>query len=156
MDGESNTRLAAETWESLFRAQVTLMRRFEAAGDFSPLPAREYDVLFTLARAPGHRMRLRDLNESMLLSQPSMSRMAERLEQRGLVARCKSDDDARGLVVSLTDKGLALQKQVGRQHVRSISRELGKALSDDEMRTLHELTIKLRRVCQGSVGRSAP
>ncbi|MHB1063650.1 MAG: MarR family winged helix-turn-helix transcriptional regulator [Georgenia sp.] len=120
------------------------MRRFEGDGDFAPLRSREYDVLFTLSRAQEHRLRLRDLNEQVFMSQPSLSRMVERLEQRGLVRRTPAPDDARGTVVTLTADGLALQRQVGRQHVRSIARYVGGALDDDELRTLTELTAKLR------------
>ncbi len=138
------TRLAAEAWESLFRTQVALMRRFESDGDFAPLRPREYDVLFTLSLAGDRRLRLRDLNDQVFMSQPSLSRMVDRLERRGLVVREPAPDDARGVLVSLTDPGLALQRQVGRQHVRSIARYVGGALDEDELRTLTELTSKLR------------
>ncbi|GAA4432523.1 hypothetical protein GCM10023169_38340 [Georgenia halophila] len=140
-----SARLAAEAWESLFRAQVTLMRRFEENDDFAPLRAREYDVLFTLSRAKGGRLRLRELNEKILISQPSMSRMVERLEQRGLVRRERADDDARGVVVSLTEDGAELQRAIGRRHVRSIRQHVGGALTQEELRTLMHLTTKLRR-----------
>jgi DNA-binding MarR family transcriptional regulator len=140
----AGARLAAEAWESLFRTQVALMRRFEDDGDFAPLRPREYDVLFTLSRAEGRRLRLRDLNDQVFMSQPSLSRMVDRLERRGLVGREPAPDDARGIVVSLTEDGLALQRQVGRQHVRSIARYVGGALDEDELRTLTELTSKLR------------
>ncbi|MFD1505331.1 MarR family winged helix-turn-helix transcriptional regulator [Georgenia yuyongxinii] len=140
----SSTRAAADAWESLFRAQVVLMRRFEGGGDFAPLRPREYDVLFTLSLAVAHSLRLRDLNEQVFMSQPSLSRMVERLEVRGLVSRAPAPDDARGLVVTLTTEGLALQRRVGRQHVRSIARYVGGALDEEELRTLAELTRKLR------------
>src|SRR5699024_11951859 len=82
-----SARTAATAWESLLRAQVHLMRQFEAAKDFAPLSAREYDVLFTLSgEGP---MRLRDLNEHVLLTQPSLSRMVERMDKAGLVSRCE-------------------------------------------------------------------
>ncbi|WP_448072390.1 MarR family winged helix-turn-helix transcriptional regulator [Georgenia yuyongxinii] len=139
-----STRAAAEAWESLFRAQVSLMRRFERDGDFAPLRPREYDVLFTLSLAQSQRLRLRDLNEQVFMSQPSLSRMVERLEGRGLVRRSPAPDDARGILVALAPEGLALQRQVGRQHVRSIARYVGGALDDDELRTLTELMTKLR------------
>src|SRR5699024_6130759 len=95
---------AAVAWESLFRAQVHLMRQFEAAKDFRPLSSREYDVLFTLSRS-ARPMRLRDLNAHVLLSQPSLSRMVERLAAAGWVQRTVADDDGRGVVISLTPAG---------------------------------------------------
>lgn len=141
---EVSTRAAAEAWESLFRAQSNLMRRFESNGDFAPLRAREYDVLFTLSRARGGRLRLRELNDAVFISQPSLSRMVERLEARGLVAREPALDDARGTVVVLTEEGRAMQRHIGRRHVRSIKRYVGGALTEDELATLTDLTARLR------------
>ena len=74
------TREAAQAWESLFRAQVALMRRFQQDDVWAPLTIREYDVLFTLSGCPGGAARLRDLGESSLLTQPSLSRLVERLK----------------------------------------------------------------------------
>ena len=139
-----STRLAAEAWEELFRAQVTLMRRFEAGDDFAPLTSREYDVLFQLSRGEGGAMRMRELTEFIMLTQPSLSRMVDRLSARGLVERRAAPDDGRGVVVALTEEGAALQRQIGRNHVRSIRRYVGGALDEEELRTLQRLAHKLR------------
>lgn len=139
-----STRLAAEAWEELFRAQVTLMRRFEAGDDFAPLTSREYDVLFQLSRGEGGAMRMRELTELIMLTQPSLSRMVDRLSARGLVERRAAPDDGRGVVVALTEEGAALQRQIGRNHVRSIRRYVGGALDEEELRTLQRLAHKLR------------
>ena len=136
-----SARTAATAWESLLRAQVHLMRQFEAARDFAPLSAREYDVLFTLSEGP---MRLRDLNEHVLLTQPSLSRMVERMGKAGLVSRCAAEDDGRGVLISLTEEGRELQRTIGRRHVRTITSLLEPALTEDEQIQLAELTSRLR------------
>ena len=64
----SRTERAAEAWEALFRAQVAVMRNLAADDVWDELSMREYDVLFTLGRAPGRRLRLHDLNREILLS----------------------------------------------------------------------------------------
>lgn len=139
-----DVRLAAETWESLFRAQVTLMRRFQADDIWRDLSMREYDVLFTLSRAPRGELRLRDLNEGMLIAQSSLSRMVERLEARGLVARSVPADDARGTLVRLTPEGVRRQRETGLAHVRTIAEYVGQALAPDEQEQLRELLDRLR------------
>jgi DNA-binding MarR family transcriptional regulator len=139
-----DVRLAAETWESLFRAQVTLMRRFQADDIWRDLSMREYDVLFTLSRAPQGELRLRDLNEGMLLAQSSLSRMVERLEARGLVARSVPADDARGTLVRLTPEGARRQRETGLAHVRTIAEYVGPALAPDEQEQLRDLLDRLR------------
>ncbi|MBT0994553.1 MarR family winged helix-turn-helix transcriptional regulator [Cellulomonas sp. DKR-3] len=145
MSGRSATpREAAEAWESLFRAQVALMRRFSAEDVWGELSVREYDVLFTLAGCPGGAARLRELAAQSLLTQPSLSRLVERLEARGWVRREPAPDDGRGVVVSLTDEGARLQREVGRRHVAQIHRLVGGALDADELAALRALTDKLR------------
>lgn len=146
---ESPVRLAAETWESLFRAQVAVMRRLQSGPAFKALAVNEYDVLFTLSRCPSGWLRLNELNDNVLLSQSSLSRLVERLEKRGLVERMPAPQDGRGVLLKLTDAGRDLQKQIGREHVRDISALLTPALTPSEQRELLRLTEKLRGSVSG-------
>jgi DNA-binding MarR family transcriptional regulator len=147
--GESPVRLAAETWESLFRAQVAVMRRLQSGPAFKALAVNEYDVLFTLSRCPSGWLRLNELNDNVLLSQSSLSRLVERLEKRGLVERMPAPQDGRGVLLKLTDAGRELQKQIGREHVRDISALITPALTASEQRELLRLTEKLRGSVSG-------
>jgi DNA-binding MarR family transcriptional regulator len=140
----STVRLAAETWESLFRAQVAVMRRLQSGPAFRDLAVNEYDVLFTLSRCPSGWLRLNELNDNVLLSQSSLSRLVDRLEKRGLVGRMPAPDDGRGVLLKLTEEGAALQKEIGREHVRDIAELVGPALTAAEQRELLRLTEKLR------------
>lgn len=140
----TSVRLAAEAWESLFRAQVALMRRFAEDDIWHPITMREYDVLFTLSGCRDAGLRLNELNREVLMSQPSLSRMVERLAARGLVSRQSVEADKRGTLVTLTDAGAGLQKTIGRRHVESIRKYLAPALADDELETLLRLCEKLR------------
>ncbi|WP_251150406.1 MarR family winged helix-turn-helix transcriptional regulator [Cellulosimicrobium sp. Marseille-Q4280] len=139
-----SARLAVETWESLFRTQVALVRRLQSDPVWDDLTMREYDVLFSLTKGPGDGMRLRDLNALILLSQPSLSRMVERLERRGLVDRSADPGDARGTLVRLTPLGAERQRTIGRAHARAIATYVGGALDDDELETLGALLERLR------------
>ncbi|MDM7989670.1 MarR family winged helix-turn-helix transcriptional regulator [Arthrobacter sp. zg-Y877] len=134
---------AAETWESLFRVQVGVMRRLQRDPEFRELTMREYDVLFNLTRCPGGWTRLNELNEHLLISQPSLSRMVDRLEARGLVQRRPAEQDQRGVELSLTDEGRAVQRRLGRIHVRGIQKLLAPALDSAELAQLKELTDKV-------------
>lgn len=145
----ASTREAAEAWEALFRAQVALMRRFQRDDVWDPLTIREYDVLFTLSRCHDLTARLKELGESSLLTQPSLSRMVERLEAAGLVVRGPVRGDARGVAVTLTPEGERVQREIGRRHVRSIRRLVGGALDADELAELRRLTDKLRAAQPG-------
>jgi DNA-binding MarR family transcriptional regulator len=134
---------AVDAWESLYRAQVAVLRHIRA--DFPDgVTFTEYDVLFNLARSRGRVMRIRDLNRHLLLTQPSVSRLIDRLVLRGLVRKSDDPTDARGTLVSLTDTGLALFRRVGAEHGRIIADRMLSTLSPDELRQLHRLTDKLR------------
>lgn len=141
----SNARLAVAAWESLMRTHAVLLRGFEEAGDFAPLTSREYDVLFNLSRAPGHALRMRELVSGALVSQPSMSRMVDRLATDGLVRRESDPADGRGVRVALTDAGLSLQREIGRRHVRSIDAAFA-VLDDAELAALERLCTTINPI----------
>lgn len=135
---------AVAAWEALFRAQVAVMRRLSAEFPDGEVSLGDYDVLFTLSRAPEHRLRIRDLGENLLISQPSVSRLVDRLVSRGLVAKTPDPDDGRGIIVILTDAGFAAFRRAAVRHMESIVDRVGGALEDDELRQLTELCDRLR------------
>ena len=137
-------RESSQAWESLFRTQVELLRRFRRDDVWHEVSFEEYDVLYTLASSPQRSARIRDLQERSLLTQPSLSRLVERLEAAGLVRRGPVAGDRRGVSVTLTDEGLRLQRLVGGRHARAIDRVLGEALDSDEIAALRALLDRLR------------
>ncbi|GAA4870281.1 MarR family winged helix-turn-helix transcriptional regulator [Pseudonocardia benzenivorans] len=135
---------AVEAWEALLRSQVALWRLLEADDVWEPITPREYDVLHTLGRCPDGRARIRDLHREVLLSQPSLSRLVERMAEAGLVAREPDPADGRGTVVVLTETGDRLRRRVGARHAESIRRTVGVALDEREQQALRLLCDKLR------------
>jgi DNA-binding MarR family transcriptional regulator len=136
--------LAVDAWESLLRAQVSLMKEF--ADDFrgASVSMQEYDVLYTLTGCPDGRSRLRDLADHVRLSQPGLSRLVERMEVDGLVSRRRDPQDGRGTLVALTDRGREAQRTVGRVHAASIVARVTGSLSSAEQAELARLCTKLR------------
>ncbi|MFD5599084.1 MarR family winged helix-turn-helix transcriptional regulator [Leucobacter sp. NPDC058333] len=137
-----DVRLANEAWESVMSAHSTLMQVFEAEHMWSEISMREYDVLYTLSKHD-KPIRMCDVQGGVLLSQPALSRMVDRLATRGLIAREPDPEDGRAVLLSLTADGAALQEQVGRAHAKSIARHLGAALTADEMHELRRIAGKL-------------
>jgi len=134
---------AVDAWEALYRAQVAVLRQLRAEFPDGGTSITEYDVLFNLSRQPGHALRIRDLNKHLLLTQPSVSRLLDRLAAKGLVAKSGDPDDARGTVVTLTEAGLDEFRRVGTRHSHSIASKMS-VLSAEELRQLAYLTDKLR------------
>ncbi|WP_231642132.1 MarR family winged helix-turn-helix transcriptional regulator [Nocardia sp. NRRL S-836] len=132
---------ANEAWESLMTAYAVLMKRFNAEDVWGELSMREYDVLYTLSKCDGP-LRMSELNRHVLLSQPALSRMVDRLVDRGLVDRCTDPGDRRGVRLSLTPAGRKTQQEIGRPHARSVTRALG-VLTPRELDQLAAICGKL-------------
>jgi DNA-binding MarR family transcriptional regulator len=136
---------AVSAWESLFRAQVTVMRQLNSEFPTPEISLVEYDVLFNLTRQPDRALRIRDLVEDLLITQPSVSRLVDRLAARGLITKCTDPKDARGVVVAITEEGFTLFRRVAVAHMKSISDHVGSALDEDELEQLEALCDKLRK-----------
>ncbi|HEY2523037.1 MAG TPA: MarR family transcriptional regulator [Streptosporangiaceae bacterium] len=134
--------LANEAWEQLLAAYGTLMRLYAAEDRWDEVSMREYDVLYTLSKCPAP-VRLSELNRHVLLSQPALSRLVDRLAERGLVDRCTDPADGRGVRLSLTAAGRAVQQRAGRGHARTVARAMTAGLNHDELGQLAALCRKL-------------
>lgn len=136
--------IAVAAWEALFRAQVSVMRNLNSEFPGGEISFNEYDVCFNLSTQPGRRARMRDLTGHLLLTQPSVSRLVDRLSSRGIVEKQPDPTDARGVIVALTPRGFDVYRAVAAQHAASIAAQVSAGLSDAELRTLTDLCTKLR------------
>lgn len=98
---------AADLWQGIFRVQVCLGRELDRRlEERHELSLGALQALACL-EAAGGRMRMGDLAEAVGLSRSGLTRLADRLEQGGLVARDRCCDDARGAYATLTGVGRA-------------------------------------------------
>ena len=134
-----------DAWEALLFAHASLMRDFAAEDVWEDFTMKEYDVLYTLSKCPDP-IRLGELNRHVLLSQPALSRMVDRLVERGLVSRATDPRDGRSVRLALTAEGLAVQRRIGRRHGRSVARAMRAGLTPVELRQLAEIGGKLAKV----------
>ena len=133
---------ASSTWESFLRVYSRLNREFTADGSFEDLPMREYDILYALAKA-SNSLTQSELLDRVVLSQPALSRMLKRMEDQGLIERCRHEVDGRASLFSLTERGRDVQRTVGRAHGKAIAERLYAELTDDEVADLGTLCRKL-------------
>ena len=133
---------ANDAWEALLTAHASLIRRFNAQDVWEDLTMKEYDVLYTLSKCP-EPIRLSELNQHVLLSQPALSRMVDRLAERGLVSRATDPRDGRGVRLALSEEGLAVQRRIGRRHGRSVAQAMLARLTPAELGQLEELCARL-------------
>ena len=138
-----STGAAVAAWEALFVAQSTLARRFAAAPVWHGRTMQEYDVLYQLSKPGAERLRQCDLTSLLLISQPSLSRLIDRLVKEELVERRPDPDDRRGTILSLTATGLELQRRIGAGHARDVAAAMRERLSAEQIETLRALTEQL-------------
>src|SRR5207244_8668857 len=114
-------RRGMEAWRSMLRAHATLMRQLEMDLEReTDLALADFDVLAQLALAGGE-LRMTELADRALISRSGMTRRVARLVHEGLVRRANADADARGVVVRLTETGMARLIETAPVHARGIS-----------------------------------
>jgi len=132
-----------EAWGSLLRAHASLMRRLDVDLERETgLALADFDVLAQLARAHGE-LRMTELADRVLISRSGMSRRVARLVDEGLVRREKASTDARGVVVALTNAGLARLGEAAPVHARGISKLFVAKLDDQELALLERALNKV-------------
>lgn len=142
-EGQPVPARANDAWEALLAAHASVFRELGEHRDiWADISMKEYDVLYTLSKCPVP-ISLTELNRHVLLSQPAMSRMVDRLAGRGLIAREVDARDRRGVLLSLTPEGRDLQASIGRRHARDVAAAMRGALTADEIRQLAVIGRKL-------------
>ena len=94
----------------LMRAARTLRRRFGAVlapWDLSPHQARALRVV-----SSGDGVRLSELAEALRIAPRSATEVADGLQERGLVARAPDPTDRRAVVLTVTEAGRQVQREV--------------------------------------------
>src|SRR5437868_13988025 len=136
-------RCGLRAWSSLLRAHATLIRRLDTdlKGE-TGLALADFDVLAQLAGAHGE-LRMTELADRALISRSGMSRRVARLVDEGLVRRDRAGTDGRGVVVALTEAGIARPAETAPVHARGISELFVAQLDDQELAFLERALGKV-------------
>ncbi|QIW15726.1 MarR family transcriptional regulator [Pasteurellaceae bacterium RH1A] len=112
----------------------------------------QFDVLATLRRSgPPYTLTPTALFSSMMVSSGTMSTRLKHLEADGLIERLPNPEDARSLLVKLSDKGFELIEKAVFPHVDNEARLL--ASLPQEVRQRLEADVKLLlKVVEEAVG----
>jgi DNA-binding MarR family transcriptional regulator len=131
-------------WRTFLRAHAQVLRELERELlAETGMPLGWYDVLLQLAEAPRHRLRMAELADRVLLSRSGLTRLIDRLAAEGLVRREPSPDDARGTYTVLTADGVARLRAAAPVHLAGVSRHWLAHFSDDELRELGVLLLRV-------------
>lgn len=108
-------------WRAFLRAHGSIIRRLENdLMDRHGLQLAWYDVLARLVEADGHRLRMSELADRVMLSPSGLTRLVDRMVEAGLLCREPSENDARGFYAVLTDDGYERLRAAAGTHLRGI------------------------------------
>ncbi len=136
----------ARTGAMLDGAERAFFRRF----DLSPAA---YNLMRILRghhqRGEVRGVRASEIGCQMVVRMPDVTRLVDRLEQRGLVAREADEHDRRVKFVSITPKGLKLLERIDPEIV-TLGQEVLGHLSQKDLATISALMEKARDEQQGT------
>ena len=108
-------------WRGLLQAHAQLTRALDTEMRAEHgMGVSAYEVLMFLADADGHRLRMAQIAERVLLSRSGLTRLVDRLVQLGLVTRCAAEGDGRGAYAELTSAGLEKLQAARRTHLGGV------------------------------------
>jgi DNA-binding MarR family transcriptional regulator len=136
-------RRGVDAWTTLLRAQATLIRRLDTDLERETgLALADFDVLAQLATAGGE-LRITELALRALISRSGMTRRVARLVDEGLVRRERVPGDRRGVLVALSDAGIARLAETVPVHARGISELFVAELDDEELALIERALSKV-------------
>jgi DNA-binding MarR family transcriptional regulator len=107
------------------------------------LTAQQYNALRLLRAAHPERLATLDLAGRLISRAPDITRLLDKLDNRGLIVRERLTEDRRSVGVGLTEAGLALLAELSAQVRDCHRRQLGH-LSTDDLATLKALLQRAR------------
>ena len=131
-------------WSSFLTAHAVLIQALEARSAEAGLPPLVwYDALWALERAPEQRLRISEFEQSMVISRSNITRLVDRLEQAGLVARERSEEDRRGAFAVLTAEGRKMRKRIWSVYGPAIDELFDSRLSEAQHRHIEQAMLRL-------------
>ncbi len=135
---------AIRAWARLKRAEQSAMGLIEQRLKAAKLPPLVwYDVLLEVERAGPAGLRPFELEGAMLLAQYNLSRLLSRIEEAGYIVRQHCEDDGRGQIITITDAGKAVRRNIWVVYSAAIEAAVGQHLSDEQANTLSDLLERI-------------
>ena len=133
-----------DAWIALMREQQAALLKIERAFREAGLPPHSwYDALWELDRAGDAGLRPFEIERQMLIAQSNISRLIDRLEEKGYVQRRRCESDGRGQHIVITPAGREMRKQMWPVYAEAITDAVGRHLSELDATTLAGLLARL-------------
>lgn len=104
----------------------------------------DIDVLNELKCTPDHRLQMLSLADRLGVTRGGLTRIIDRLVERGWVSRDRPEHNRREVYAVITDDGARVVDQARTVYVRLLMETLGAHLDDDALEELATSMAKLR------------
>ena len=142
--GQGSSVNDSGVWRLFFEAHGRLSRILEdELVEGRGLSFAWYDVLLHLSEAPGGRLRMSELADTLVWSRSWLTRRIDQMVEAGLVRREVDSTDRRGAFAVLTKRGRATFRKAAEQHLADIDRHFYSHLSESDLRSLRRALTKL-------------
>jgi len=107
-------------WRSWLEGAMLIEQELDAALRPFGIDLGEYEILVRLSESDNHSFRMSDLALAVSQSRSRLTHTVARMESKGWIVRHASPDDKRGVLATLTPKGLDFLTEVAPVHVQSV------------------------------------
>lgn len=108
------------------------------------LTQSQADVIILLAHESGKVFRQRDIEIALNYSNPTVTGLLNRLEQKGFIVRRVDPEDSRARIISLTNKALEIIEEIY-QSIRRTEQMLLDGFSEEEIEILQPLMSRIAK-----------
>ena len=133
---------------SLWRAGEALSRRGQDLLKASDLSSAQYNILRILRGAGEKGLACGEIGERLISRDPDITRLLDRLDSRGLIARAREIEDRRVVKTRITEEGLRLLEALDAPVQELHRRQLGR-MPRKELRQLLHLLERVRALVDG-------
>jgi MarR family transcriptional regulator, organic hydroperoxide resistance regulator len=134
----------AEAYLSLLRTSDALQTQVEAQLKEFGLTGTQYNALRILRGAGPEGLPCREIGERMITRDPDVTRLLDRLENRGFVQRMRARHDRRVIYGKITAAGLKLLREMDGP-LEKFGREMLRHVGQEKLKQLIELLELVRR-----------
>lgn len=131
-------------WPMFLKAHDALIARVEERLSDAGFPDLSwFTVLWVLERAPDQRLRMAELADAAVIPRSNLTRLVDKLEKDGLVARGRVSGDRRGANACLTEAGDEMRKNMWAVYKPAINEVFLQHLSAQETVALRDMMQRL-------------
>lgn len=135
--------LTQEAYLNLWRTYDRLKLIEDALFDEFGISAQQYNTLRLLESVYPATMQTLDLRSRLVSRAPDMTRLLDKLQERGMVDRDRRPENRRVIDVRITEAGIALLKELASRVLACHRAQLGH-LSEEQLREL----IRVLQLCR--------